>query len=65
MCCPCCTPEAKIRHERRSWARADDLGAGGRHQAVLVHQVLDLAGHELAAADVQLARVGLLLAGLA
>lgn len=43
----------------------DDLGAGGTHQGVLVHQVLDLASDILTAAHVQAAGVDPRLARLA
>ena len=36
-----------------------DLAAGRAHQPVIVHQILDLARHELAAPEVQPRRVGL------
>ena len=42
----------------------DDLLAGRFDELVLVHQLFELVGHELAGADVQLFRVGLLSAGL-
>ena len=43
----------------------DDFGAGGAHENIIIHEVLDLIGDELAAADMQSGGIGLGLAGLA
>jgi hypothetical protein len=53
------TPLAKIKTGLAILAAVDDLAQAAATSASLVHQALDLVGHELAGANVQAARVGL------